>query len=223
MIKAVIFDLDDTLISEKEYIKSGYKEIAKYINKIYKIDNINNIYDKLIGLFNLDSKYVFNRILEYYNIEYNEDQIKKLIKIYRSHIPNIKFYGDVIPFLNKLKSKKIKLGIITDGYIETQRAKLNKLGAFDIFDYIIITEELGKEFWKPNPKAFEIMKEKLNVKFQEMMYIGDNPKKDFYISKIYPIKTIRILRSDAVYKDEPYLENIKEECRFKSFREIGEV
>ena len=223
MIKAVVFDLDDTLISEKEYIKSGYREIAKYLNKTYKIDNTNKIYDKLFELFKQDSKYVFNRILDYYNIEYNEEVIKKLIKIYREHIPDINLYDDVMPCINKLKSNNIKLGIITDGYIETQRAKLNKLQAYEFFDYIIITEELGRAFWKPNPKAFEIMKEKLNVGFDEMMYIGDNPKKDFYISKIYPIKTVRIIRADSVYKDEMYLENIKEECRIESLDELGKL
>lgn len=221
MIKAVVFDLDDTLISEKEYIKSGYREIAKYLNQTYKIDNTNKIYDKLFELFKQDSKYVFNRILDCYNIEYNEEIIKKLIKIYREHVPDINFYDDVIPCLNKLKGNNIKLGIITDGYIETQRAKLNKLQAYELFDYIIITEELGRKFWKPNPKAFEIMKEKLNVGFDEMMYIGDNPKKDFYISKIYPIKTVRIVRKNSVYEDEEYLEDIREGCRIGSLNEIG--
>ena len=38
MCKAIIFDLDDTLISEKEYIKSGYKAVSKYIEEKYRLD-----------------------------------------------------------------------------------------------------------------------------------------------------------------------------------------
>ena len=37
MIKVVIFDLDDTLIAEKEYIKSGYREVARYLSEKYNV------------------------------------------------------------------------------------------------------------------------------------------------------------------------------------------
>ena len=44
MIKLVIFDLDDTLIPEIDYVKSGFKEVAKYIESNYEFDNV---YDEL--------------------------------------------------------------------------------------------------------------------------------------------------------------------------------
>lgn len=46
-----------------------------------------------------------------------------------------------------------------------------------------------------------------------MVYVGDNPKKDFYIRKLYPIHTIRIIREDAVYRDEDYKADMREEAR----------
>lgn len=222
MIKAVIFDLDDTLISEKEYIKSGFKVISQKIQDRYNI-NEEDVFDKLINLSNSDSKNVFNRFFDEYKIQYTREDIQELLNIYRSHIPNIKFYEDVIQLIEELKKKNIKIGIITDGYTISQKAKLKAINAYGMFDHIIITEELGREFWKPHPKAFEIMKDKLKVEFNEMVYIGDNPEKDFLIGDIYPINTVRIIREDSIYKNKKYLDEVKEKISVNTLNNILEI
>ena len=219
MIKAVIFDLDDTLISESEYVKSGFRAVSNYLEQQYEINN-EIIYKELMHLYKENSKNIFNRWFESNKIKYTEKQIKKIVKIYRQHNPNIEFYPDVLSTLKFLKENEIKVAIITDGYIETQKAKLKVINAYKIFDEIIITDELGKEFWKPHPKAFEIMKQKLGMDFDEMIYVGDNPEKDFYISSIYNITCIRIKREDGIYKDRDYKNNVKEKYSIKNLNEI---
>lgn len=219
MCKAIIFDLDDTLISEKEYIKSGYKAVSKYIEEKYRLDK-EKTYVQLNILFSESTSEVFNRFFEINNIKYEKEDIINLVNCYRNHIPTIKFYDDVIPTITELKKRRIKVGIITDGYKETQRRKLQVLEAEKIFDEIIVTDELGKKYWKPNPKAFELMKEKLNVEYNEMLYVGDNPEKDFYISKIYPITCVRIMRNEAVYDDREYKEDIKEKIRIDNLNKL---
>ena len=104
----------------------------------------------------------------------------------------------------------IKTGIITDGHAIAQRQKLKAIQAEEYFDEIIVTDELGREYWKPHPKAFELIKGKLNVNFDEMVYVGDNPEKDFYISSIYPIETIRIVRPLSIYSCAAYFKNHQE-------------
>lgn len=221
MIKAVIFDLDDTLISEYDYIKSGYKVISKKIKEDYKLENSKEkIYSLMWELFELDSKNVFNRLLDELKLNYNDEYIKELVKTYREHIPLIKFFEDVMPCIEKLRQQGIKLGIITDGYAITQKNKLKVLNAYELFDKIIITDELGKEYWKPSPKAFEMMKEFFNIEYDEMMYVGDNPKKDFYIKKYHPIKTVRIYRDNGVYNEEEYYEGIKEDFTLNILKDI---
>lgn len=143
-----------------------------------------------------------------------------LVNEYRGHFPDIQFYDDVLQCLNELKGLGIKIGIITDGYALAQRQKLKAVEADVYFDEIIVTDELGRDYWKPHPKAFEIIKERFGVSFDEMIYVGDNPEKDFYISTIYPIKTIRIFR-DGVHKDKIYLEEIKEDATIYHLNEIN--
>ena len=207
MIKAIIFDLDDTLISEDEYIRSGYQYIGKLLEKKYQLSDAS---EELYQLYTESSKNVFNRYFEKHNIQYEKKDIIDLVQEYRNHKPKIHFFDDVIPTLLELRNRGFKLGIISDGYLDTQRNKAEVLNLHQWFDKIIFTEELGREYWKPHPKAFEMMKEFFDVGFDEMMYIGDNPEKDFYIGSVYPVTTVRINRGDGVYRNGDYYQNIEE-------------
>ena len=221
MYKLIIFDLDDTLISEAEYVKSGYKVVAKHLEDKFGIDS-NDAFNKLFNYFKNKEKNTFNKLSDEYNISYSNEDISELVNVYRNHKPDIKFFDDVEPFLNELKKRNIHTGIISDGYANSQKMKLDSLNAYEKFDYIILTDELGSEFWKPNPKAFEMMIKKFDVKPEEVIYIGDNPKKDFAIKKFLPVKTIRIKRENAVYVNESYLENIKEDIQVSSLLNLKE-
>ncbi|MED3064899.1 haloacid dehalogenase [Bacillus thuringiensis] len=221
MIKAVIFDLDDTLISERRYIESGYKHISKLLSEKLQKDE-QKLYQLLMDLFNENTRNVFNRVFDTFGISYTQNEIMELVEEYRNHTPIIQFFEDVLPCLKNLRSKGINVGIITDGYANGQRQKLKALKAFNYFDEIIVTDELGRQYWKPHSKAFEIMKEKLDAKFDEMLYIGDNPEKDFYISNIHPIQTVRIYRN-GVYENREYLSNIKENHSIYSLDELDAI
>ena len=221
MIKAVVFDLDDTLISEKEYIKSGYRHIAGIIENRFAMDK-NQVFYDLMSFFKVSPFNVFNRLYDKYQIEYSKEIILDLVNEYRGHFPDIQFYDDVLPCLSELKRSGVKVGIITDGYAIAQRQKLKAVQADKYFDEIIVTDELGRDYWKPHPKAFEVMKEKFQVNFDEMIYVGDNPEKDFYISKTYPIKTVRILR-DGVHSDKKCLEGIEADISINHLQEIDSL
>jgi putative hydrolase of the HAD superfamily len=162
MIKAIIFDLDDTLISEKQYIESGFSYIAKILSIKHKISE-KALYSDMLKIFNENSRNVFNRLLDKYDINYSNEDILNFVNLYRTHNPEIQFCSDVIPLITFLKEKNIKTGIITDGNAESQRKKLKVLNAYEIFDKIIITDEYGKEYWKPHPKAFEDIRKFFNI------------------------------------------------------------
>jgi putative hydrolase of the HAD superfamily len=222
IVKAVIFDLDDTLISERQYIESGYRYLSKLLSIKTGIDS-ESIFAMLEELFKANTKNVFNRFYEKIKITYTKEDIVDLVEAYRNHKPDIQFYDDVLPCLEQLKVRNIRTGIITDGFISTQKNKLKVLEADKYFDQIIITEELGREYWKPHSKAFEIMRDTFKVEFENMVYVGDNPEKDFYIGSIYPIKTVRICRDDSVYKNKPYFKNIQETIKINNLLDLAEL
>jgi len=219
MVKAVIFDLDDTLILERQYIESGYRYISRYLSNQLKMTS-QEIFVTLIDLFEESSSYVFNRFYKKYGLSHGEKDIRKLVELYREHIPEIEFFNDVLPLISNLKINEIKTGIITDGYKISQRQKLKVLNAYEYFDEIVVTDEIGRQYWKPHPISFELIARKLNVEYDQMIYVGDNPSKDFYISNYYPIETIRIIRDAGVHMNRDYYNAIKEKYRVNSLNEI---
>lgn len=156
---AVVFDLDDTLYSEKEYVRSGFAAASP------------EHADELWEAF-LSGKPAFDTVLP-------ESKEEVLLR-YRVHTPDIRFYDGVREMLLRLRRDGKKLGIITDGRPEGQRAKIKALALADMVDEIIVTDELGGiEYRKPCEKAFRLMQERMGVPFSRMLYVGDNPKKDF--------------------------------------------
>ncbi|MEO1263444.1 MAG: HAD family hydrolase [Bacteroidota bacterium] len=163
----IVFDLDDTLYKEIDFLKSAYVHIAKLLEK-----NIGkNIYEEMIALY-LNKESTFDIIKSTYSFPYT---IKDLVEIYRFHKPTIQLNQDVFRFINSLRNAKIPLGLITDGRSLSQRNKLNALGLTDAFEIIVISEEIGSE--KPDVKNYRLVED--NFKGGEFTYIGDNFQKDF--------------------------------------------
>lgn len=219
--KAVIFDLDDTLISEVAYAESGYRTVASVINKKYGLDkDAVQIFEELLDLFNTDHKNVFNRFLKDNSLSDDRDSVMELVEAYREHLPEIDYFDDVRPALEGLKNKKIITGILSDGYSVTQRQKVRALGAENDFDIIILTDDLGRDAWKPSPRGFQIIEDRYKLSPDEILYVGDNPKKDFYLSRSAGIKTARIKRKKGVYNNESYFEDVKEDYSIDSLLDL---
>lgn len=229
MIKAVIFDLDDTLTPEIQYVESGFRHVASVLEELIisvrgeAVLTKEEIFTRLMLLFRENNKRVFNRFFESYHLKFELMDVQALVEEYRGHEPDIFYYKEVKEVLLQLRKKNMKLGIITDGPAITQKKKLEALDAFQDFDKIIVTDELGRDYWKPNGKSFQLMARDLGVDYREMVYIGDNPEKDFYIQKIYPISTVRVEREEGVYKNSPYLEGVKEMYTIPSLDKLSEL
>lgn len=191
-LKAVVFDLDDTLYGEKQYIKSGYRAVSKLLIQVEDAEL------KLFKAFE-EKKSAFDEVLKNEGI-YTEELKQKCLEIYRNQYPEISFYNGVADMLVKIRERGYKIGIITDGRPNGQRAKIKALELDNYVDYIIVTDELGGiSYRKPNEKAFCIIREKFDLKFEEMCYVGDNIMKDFIAPEKLGMKTIWFKNRDGIY------------------------
>ncbi len=191
-IKAVIFDLDDTLFLEKQYVKSGYLAVEKAFQKI------DNMAEKLWSAFN-EKKKAFDTVLDAEGL-LTDENLEFCVNTYRNHTPNIFLIDGVKKMLEDLTEKGFKLALITDGRVEGQRAKIKALDIEKFFSSIIITDELGGEkFRKPNETAFIKTLENLGVLASQAVYIGDNLNKDFIAPDKLGMKSIYFANKDGVY------------------------
>ena len=169
-VSGVIFDLDDTLYDERDYVRSGFAAVAKHLG-------CPEAEAKLMEYFEIHSKPAIDAYLE----ETAQTEKKaECLRVYREHKPNITLHEGARELIVSLKEKGIKIGIITDGRPNGQRAKLEALGLLPLVDDVIITDELGGEqFRKPCDIAFRIMQRKWQIPFGDLIYVGDNAAKDF--------------------------------------------
>lgn len=195
---AIIFDLDDTLYSEKDYVMSGFIEVGKVLNEI------ENVADKLWYAFQKGERAI-EYVLESEGI-YSDNLKDICVQTYRNHKPKIKLYDGFREILEDLHNSGIKLGLITDGRPEGQNNKIDALGIRDVFDKIIITDELGgSQFRKPNDISFRLMQGTLGVSYSKMVYIGDNPDKDFIAPSRLGMSSWYFKNDDGLYSKKPSL------------------
>ena len=161
----VVFDLDDTLYNELDFLISAYKEIATYIDR----KKTEKIFSVMFSLYRNDQN-VFEYLSDVYPVKK-----EALLGIYRNHIPLIKLNSSTYNLLNEIHSNCGKLAILTDGRSLTQRNKLEALGIENIFDYVSVSEEIKAV--KPSLKGFQLIEDKF--KRSNYYYIGDNLNKDF--------------------------------------------
>ena len=190
-IEAVIFDLDDTLFPEKDYVRSGYRAVAA------AFPQIENMEGKLWDAFQRKLPAI-DAVLEEEGLATTENKTLAL-QTYRTHQPALRLRIEVAALLTELKKIK-KLGLLTDGRPEGQWAKIRALDLEPYFDKIIVTDELGgPAFRKPNETAFRLMQKALDVPFEKMVYIGDNMKKDFIAPEKLGMQTIYFNNPDGLY------------------------
>ena len=176
-IAALVFDLDDTLYPELSYVRSGFHAIA---DKLAQPDRrADDIFEMLWQAFEQGPRdRVFNHVLQQLGGGDDDDAVAALVQLYRTHRPALQLAPAVKDMLLRLR-RGYKLGLLSDGYLPAQRLKIQALNLEPLFDHIICTEELGREFWKPSLRPFELMARQLNCPPQSCVYIADNPAKDF--------------------------------------------
>ena len=209
--QVIVFDLDDTLFQEVDFLKSAYRKISKEL----EAKAGQNIYDEMFRLWE-NGESTFDVIKERYSLSMS---IEEMVELYRFHTPDIKCNEGVENVLNYLFEQQIPIGLITDGRSKSQRNKLEALGITKYFEHIVISEEIGNE--KPCASNFSFF-EDAYPGYSHFTYIGDNTKKDFVAPNQLGWRTICLIdRGNNIHAqdfdmDESYLPQI----RFDSFLDL---
>lgn len=197
-VDAVIFDLDDTLYSEKDYVRSGFKKISELFNAPEMENELWNAF--------INRKNPIDFTLEKYGLSDKKDIA---IQEYRYQRPIISLYSGVKEMIERIKITK-KVGIITDGRPEGQHNKINALGLDKLIYDIIVTDELGGvQFRKPCDIAFRIMQCRWKIPFEKILYVGDNAEKDFQAPNQLGMRSLYYINDDGLYNNRGMVDSEK--------------
>ena len=201
MITTVVFDLDDTLYSEIEYCRSGFGAVAAFIADMDGRPEREAIFGQLWSQFTAGNHTkTFNTAFDSLGIDYDDSFIASAVKVYRNHSPKITLPTESKELLDSLRDKYV-LGLLTDGFLPAQELKVKALGIEGYFKYIVYTEQLGREFWKPSPVGFEKLMTELKQRAEEMVYVADNEKKDFIAPNQLGFVTVKVNRPTGIHNE----------------------
>jgi putative hydrolase of the HAD superfamily len=196
-IRAAVFDLDDTLYPEEEFCRSGFRAAGSWIERS---QGVPGFADAAWALFREGRRGdVFQRALLMLGRSADPDLIGRLVEVYRTHEPSgLELFPDARQALGRL-SRTLRLGLLTDGFLGTQKAKVRSLGLEGRFEAAVFSDELGRDAWKPSPRPYLETASRLSLSGEECAYIADNPLKDFTGARPLGWLTIRVLRPGGVY------------------------
>jgi len=179
-IKAVIFDLDNTLVNRRTAFQIfSNRFIDKYVEcKDYgsrsEIINLMRIADR-DGYRN--KRELFDELKTSLVMNNNEIKTDELLNFWSSEFLDCTvLMNGALEVLDYLKSKNYKLGIITNGSVYSQNTKIDKVKIREYFDTILVSDEMGIK--KPDKEIFDIALDRLGFRAESCLFVGDNPELD---------------------------------------------
>lgn len=189
MKRVFVFDLDDTLYDEKQFVYGGFKAVAAFLSPLLSLSR-ETVLRRLKQEVQQSRDQVFDRLLQKQGI-YSKKLVKECLRLYRSHPPRLKLTPAAKKCLNRLKS--YPLYVVTDGNKQVQKRKFEALGLTNLIKRCLCTHAFGLRHQKPSPYCFQLICRLEKVRPAQVTYVADNPHKDFITLKKLGFNTIRLL------------------------------
>lgn len=187
----LVFDLDDTLYDELTYVKSGMSTVAAAISGEGGYDE-KEVFELLWARVLRERGRVFDDVLAELGIATTR-RIRRLVSLYRLHDPKLQLWPAARRCLRRLG--ELRMYIVTDGNQNVQQRKLRALGLYDDprIRGCYLTYRYGRERAKPSPYCFELITRRERCNPSDVLYVADNPTKDFVGIKPLGFRTLRVL------------------------------
>lgn len=174
--RTVVFDLDDTLYFERDYVESGRRHVLNIVKQLYPNISLPPLAD--------DDPDFLGSICRATAMP--ESVKQSLLWAYRLHPPSIELRPGAAELISAIRQRGDAFCILTDGRSATQRLKLAGLRLQP--DGLYISEEIGAE--KPDPAGYlRIMRDH---PADEYLYVADNAAKDFVTARRLGWNTVGI-------------------------------
>lgn len=183
-----VFDLDDTLYEERTFVESGFQAVAQWLSLRFDM-NAGSIETRFLAALDSNGRgRVFDDVLNDLG-DRSGALAQECVEVYRSHDPSIHTYAGIREMLARHPGSII----LTDGDPEVQSRKIDALGLRNQVSRVITTWSAGQEAGKPSLHWFEDICLERGVAMSDIIYVGDNPAKDFVSLNSAGATTVRVL------------------------------
>jgi putative hydrolase of the HAD superfamily len=190
----VVFDVDDTLYLERDYVASGFQAVGDWATQWLSIPDFAS---RCLDLFRQGGRgNIFDTALQSAGHNSNAELIAGMVEIYRTHTPCIAMAEDAAIAIAEIR-RRWPIAVITDGPVASQSRKCDALGLRKLADPILLTGVRGERFHKPQLGAFEFVAASISA--ANYVYIADNPAKDFTAPRHLGWYSVRIRRTGGLH------------------------
>jgi putative hydrolase of the HAD superfamily len=197
-VKLVVFDVDDTLYLERDYVRSGFMSVADLLSQEFGIWDFQE--EAWAAFLRGQRGDIFDTALRTLTGEASRSLVELCVDVYRTHRPDIALLSDASSFLTWCRPR-FGTAVVTDGPRSSQRAKVLALGLESRIDRIVVTDEMGAGWAKPSVKSFKLLEQEFGYSGSECVYMGDNPVKDFVGPVELGWSTVRVRRRNGIHED----------------------
>lgn len=195
--RVIVFDLDDTLYLERDYVLSGLSAVGRWAKVAMGIDGLGEV---MLDRFDAGARTrIFDDSLRDMGVDAEPAFIARMLSTYRQHRPDIRLAEDAERFL-AARDDRTAFAIVTDGFLDAQRRKIRALSLYGRGVQLgVCTDRWGREWWKPHPRAFQHVEQFFGRCGTALTYVADNPMKDFNAPRSLGWRTVQIARPDRIH------------------------
>lgn len=203
-LKAILFDIDDTLFSTTEFARKARQNAVRAMVRAgldLPEETVARELEEVLAEFSSNYEHHFDKLLNRLRppslarvnpalivaagvVAYHDTKFRELVP-----------FDDVLPFFRALRKVGMRLGIITHGWTVKQAEKLVRLGVVPCLEpsAIFISDQIG--IGKPNPKLWTLALADMHLLPQEAMYVGDSPENDVNAPRALGMVTVWAARA----------------------------
>jgi len=227
MIRAVFFDIDDTLYSSTDLSSKARRTAVEHMISKGLEMSADEAYEALL------------RVVRRYGSNYGNhfdrffiDELKRppdyrmiaaaVIAYHHTKFVNMRPYPHTVETILELRTRGYKLGIITDGLPVKQWEKLIRLGLDDFFDTVVISADEGVGFSKSDPRIFGVALERIKALPGEAVMVGDKLATDILGANKAGLTSVW-LRTPRDPEDSPRVTGIQPAYTITDIRQVLDV
>ena len=210
MIRAVLFDLGETLVShnpseevhQKILVERGFKKKSKDIKKAMDKAEAEFFKNKKTESWDIDKYYIEYDTIVLKHLGIKDKKLPEHIhKVWFDNV-EMRLFDDTLPVLNRISAMGVRIGIISNGFMEEvnyfmEKVKLDK----SMFSVIVSRETAGAG--KPDPRPFLHGAGSFGLRPDEVLFVGNDFNKDYEGSQGAGMKPVLILRGGKPPAEAP--------------------
>lgn len=197
MLKAIFFDLDETLITRAAAIRAFIADqYRRYRDKLENVSE-STFTERFLDIEDngrIGKHIVYPALVEALGI--TGVSAETLLEDYRKLYPNFAVTNPgAVETLKALRQAGFKVGLLTNGNEVVQNGKIDVIGIRPLLDAIVISEAVGLK--KPDPAIFLLAAERIGEVAEACLFVGDNPEVDIVGAAGVKMQTIWFRNGEA--------------------------